>query len=112
MTHRSATAIHHVWRLPVADAVRGHRALWWSVGPAGQLAVLLVHRSYLDRKRYPKGWIGQKPDIPFTGELITITAQEERRTRVRDIRIRPSHLALLPDSRFLLVSGRTFRNET
>lgn len=112
MTARSDTAIHHVWRLPVADAVRGYRALWWSVGPAGQLAVLLVHRRYLDRNRYPKGWIGQRPDIPFTGELITITAQEERRTPVKDIRIRPSHLALLPDSRFLLVSGRTFRNET
>ncbi|MGW7080392.1 hypothetical protein [Streptomyces sp. NPDC054866] len=30
---------------------------------------------------------------------------------MKDIRIRPSHLALLPDSRLLLVSGRTFRNE-
>ncbi|MFF1400174.1 hypothetical protein ACFVZD_41190 [Streptomyces sp. NPDC058287] len=44
--------------------------------------------------------------------MVTITGQEEQRILVKDIRIRPSHLALLPDSRFLLVSGRTFRNET
>ncbi|MFF0739017.1 hypothetical protein ACFYVL_01335 [Streptomyces sp. NPDC004111] len=30
---------------------------------------------------------------------------------MEDIRMRPSHLALLPDSRFLLVSGRAFRSE-
>jgi hypothetical protein len=73
---------------------------------------LLVHRQYLDHTRYIKGWIGWGPQVPFTGELVTVTGQEERRILVNDIRIRPSHLALLPDSRFLLVSGRTFRNET
>ncbi|UEG89513.1 hypothetical protein [Streptomyces lydicus] len=104
--------MHHVWRLPAADVVRGRRALWWSVGPAGELAVLLVHRRHLDHTRYVKGWIGWGPDVPFTGELVTVTGQEERRILVQDIPIRPSHLALLPDSRFLLVSGRTFRNET
>lgn len=112
MTARSDAAIHRMWRLPAADAVRGYRALWWSVGPAGELAVLLVHRRYLDRSRYPKGWIGWKPTVPFTGELVTVTGQEERRVLVKDIRMRPSHLALLPDSRFLLVRGRTFRSET
>lgn len=112
VTAGSDAAIHHVWRLPTADAVRGHRALWWSVGPAGELAILLVHRRYLDHTRYIKGWIGWGPKVPFTGELVTVTGQEERRILVKDIRIRPSHLALLPDSRFLLVSGRTFRNET
>ncbi|MGW0908719.1 hypothetical protein [Streptomyces sp. NPDC002853] len=40
-----------------------------------------------------------------------ITGSGERRIPVQDIAIRPSHLALLPDSRFLLVSGRTFLNE-
>lgn len=112
ITGRTDAAIHHVWRLPTGDAVRGYRALWWSVGPAGELAVLLVHRRHLDHTRYVKGWIGWGPVIPFTGELVTITAHGERRIPVKDIRIRPSHLALLPDSRFLLVSGRTFRNET
>ncbi|MDT0469269.1 hypothetical protein [Streptomyces gibsoniae] len=110
MTARSHDMIHHVWRLPAAEAVRGHQALWWSVGPAGELAVLLVHRRHLDHSRYVKGWIGWRPDVPFTGELVTVRGQEERRVLVKDIRIRPSHLALLPDSRFLLVSGRTFRD--
>lgn len=105
-------AIHRMWRLPAADAVRGYRALWWSVGPAGELAVLLVHRRYLNHTRYIKGWIGWRPQLPFTGELVTVSGQAERRILVRDIRMRPSHLALLPESRFLLVSGRTFRNET
>jgi hypothetical protein len=71
----------------------------------------LVHRRYLARNRYPKGWIGWGLEVPFTGELVTITGREEQRTLVKDIRMRPGHLALLPDSRFLLVSGRTFRNE-
>ncbi|MFF8934566.1 hypothetical protein ACF08O_07460 [Streptomyces paradoxus] len=102
-------AIHDVWRLPAADAIRGHRALWWSVGPAGELAVLLVHRRYLHHARYVKGWIRWRPEVPFTGELVTVTGQDERRILVKDIRLRPSHLALLPNSRFLLVSGRTSR---
>ncbi|MFB7915496.1 hypothetical protein [Streptomyces sp. NPDC056061] len=72
---------------------------------------MLVHRRSLEHTRYAKGWIGWGPDVPFTGELITITGQEERRTPMKDIRIRPSHLALLPDSRILLVGGRTMLNE-
>ncbi|MFK0255650.1 hypothetical protein [Streptomyces sp. NPDC090445] len=111
MTARSEASVHHVWRLPAADVMRGRRALWWSVGPAGELAVLLVHRRHLHRSHYPKGWVGWRPDVPFTGELVTVAGQEERRIPVEDIRMRPSHLALLPDSRFLLVSGRTFRDE-
>lgn len=107
----SDAALHNVWRLPAVDVIRGHRALWWSVGPAGELAVLLVHRRYLQHTHHIKGWIGWGPQVPFTGELVTVTGQEERRTVVKNIRMRPSHLALLPDSRFLLVSGRTFRNE-
>ncbi|WP_258017477.1 hypothetical protein [Streptomyces noursei] len=103
------SAIRKVWRLPIADAVRGRRALWWSVGPDGELAVLLVHRRHLDPRRYVKGWPGWGVDAPFTGELVVIRGQEEQRTPVEDIRYRPRHLALLPDSRFLLVSGRTFR---
>ncbi|WP_435220887.1 hypothetical protein [Streptomyces sp. Tue6028] len=111
-TAGSDAAIHEVWRLPTADALRGLRALWWSVGPAGELAVLLVHRRHLDHTRRVKGWIGWKPQVPFPGELVTVTGQEERRILVKDIRIRPGHLALLPDARFLLVGSRTFRKRT
>ncbi|MGW6023442.1 hypothetical protein [Streptomyces sp. NPDC055099] len=100
-----------MWQLPFADAVRGLRALWWSVGPAGELAILLVHRRHLERGRYPKGWLGLRSSPPFSGELLTITGSGEQRTPVKDIAMRPSHLALLPGSRFLLVSGRTFLNE-
>ncbi|MET7986483.1 MULTISPECIES: hypothetical protein [unclassified Streptomyces] len=106
-TARSDAPIRQVWRLPAADAVRGHRALWWSVGPAGELAVLLVHRRHLQRTRHAKGWIGWRLQVPFTGELVTVTGHDEQRIVVKDIRMRPSHLALLPDARFLLVSGRT-----
>ncbi|MFH9116293.1 hypothetical protein [Streptomyces globisporus] len=108
-TDRPDPAMHRVWRLPTADAVRGRRALWWSVGPAGELAVLLVSLKYLTRGRYPRGWVGRGLRTPFTGELVTITDREEKRIPVKDIRIRPSHLALLPDSRFLLVNSRTSR---
>ncbi|MFH9751285.1 hypothetical protein [Streptomyces griseus] len=108
---RPGPTLHRVWRLAAADAVRGRRALWWTVGPAGELAVLLVSLKHLSRGRYPRGWPGWRPDTPFTGELVTITDHGERRTRVTDIRISPSYLALLPDSRFLLVSGRTSRGE-
>lgn len=111
VTARSDAAIHHVWRLPDADVLRGRQALWWSAGPAGELAVLLVHRRHLAHTSCIKGWIGWRPEVPFTGELVTITGGKERRTLVKDIRIWPSHLALLPDSRFLLVSGRVFRDE-
>ncbi|MFI6938637.1 hypothetical protein ACIBI4_05160 [Streptomyces sp. NPDC050418] len=111
LTPGSNPAPRTAWRLPTADALRGHRALWWSVGPGGELAVLLVQRRFLRRSRYVKGWVGWSPEPPFTGELVIVTGQLEHRVLVKDIRIRPSHLALLPDSRFLLVNGRTRRKE-
>ncbi|MEU9240881.1 hypothetical protein [Streptomyces sp. NPDC048385] len=110
MNDHADPAVREAWSLPAADAMRGHKALWWTVGPAGELAVMLVHRRYLERSPYVKGWVGWWPKAPFTGELVTVTEQGERRTLVEDVRIRPSHLALLPDSRFLLVSGRTRRD--
>ncbi|MFD5818884.1 hypothetical protein [Streptomyces sp. NPDC127038] len=110
MTARSDTSIHQMWRLPPADAVRGHRALWWSAGPAGELAVLLVHRRHLQHTRHAKGWIGWRLQVPFTGELVTVRGHDEQRIVVKDIRMQPSHLALLPDARFLLASGRTSPN--
>ncbi|MDT0401126.1 hypothetical protein [Streptomyces edwardsiae] len=108
----SGSAPHKAWSLPAADTVRGHRALWWCAGPAGELAVMLVHRRYLERSRYGKGWLAWRPKSPFTGELVTVTAQGERRTMVKDVRAWPSHLALLPDGRFLLVNSRTPRSGT
>ncbi|MHB9857153.1 hypothetical protein [Streptomyces sp. YIM S03343] len=112
MSDRAATALREAWRLPAADASRGYEALWWSAGPAGELAVMLVHRRYLERSPYVKGWVGWWPKGPFTGELVTVTGQGERRTLVEDIRILPSHLAVLPDSRFLLAGSRTRRAGT
>ncbi|MFF0506970.1 hypothetical protein ACFYUH_25650 [Streptomyces fimicarius] len=41
-TDRPGPTPHRVWRLPAADALRGRRALWWTVGPAGELAVLVT----------------------------------------------------------------------
>ena len=110
MSAHSDIAMHEAWRLPAADTFRRYRALWWSAGPAGELAVMLVNRRHLERSRYGKGWLAWRPKDPFTGQLVTVTAQGERRTTVEDVRVRPSHLALLPDSRFLLVSGRTPRS--
>lgn len=94
--------------MPAADTSRGYQALWWTAGPAGELAVVLVHRQYLEHHPSIKGWIGWGPKGPFDAELVTITDRGERRTPLRNVLIRPSHLALLPDSRFLLVGGRTF----
>ncbi|SDG26913.1 hypothetical protein [Streptomyces griseoaurantiacus] len=105
-------SVHEAWSVPAADLARGREALWWSVGPAGELSVLLVHRRYLEQSPYIKGWVGWRPQGTFTGELVTVTEQGERRTTVEDIGIWPSHLALLPDSRFLLVSSRTRRDST
>lgn len=34
------------------------------------------------------------PEFPFTGELITVTEQEERRILVQDIRMQPSHVGV------------------
>lgn len=111
MSDHSDVAVHKAWSLPAADAFRGRRALWWSAGPAGELVVMLVHRRHLERNRYGKGWFAWRPKDPFTGELVTVTAQGERRITVKDVRVRPSHLALLPDSCFLLVNSRTPRSE-
>ncbi|WP_237405867.1 hypothetical protein [Streptomyces sp. M2CJ-2] len=107
-SHYSEPAIHEAWSLPAADTSRGYRALSWTVGSAGELAVLVVHRRYLEHNFSVKGWIGWRPKGPFDPELVTITGQEEQRTPLVNIRLRPSHLALLPDYRFLLVGGRTF----
>src|SRR3569623_2446075 len=98
------------WRLSPEDAQAGWRALWWTVGPAGELAVMLVQRRYLSRDKHPRGWIGWRAETPFDGVLVIASGQEQRRIPVEGIDMRPSHLALLPGSRFLLASGRTHRD--
>ncbi|MFF9507791.1 hypothetical protein ACF1BU_26730 [Streptomyces sp. NPDC014724] len=52
---------------------------------------------------------GRYFNAPFTGESVIADGREERRTPLKDVRVRPSHLALLPGSRSLLAGGRTFR---
>ncbi|WP_020123613.1 hypothetical protein [Streptomyces canus] len=98
------------WRLSPKDVQAGWRALWWSVGPVGELAVMLVQRRCLSRGKYPRGWIGWRAETPFDAELVIASGQEQRRIRVEGIDMWPSHLALLPGSRFLLASGRTCRD--
>ncbi|MEV6205629.1 hypothetical protein [Kitasatospora sp. NPDC051914] len=102
-----------VWRPPAADRRAGWCPLWWTAGPAGELAVLLVHRRHLRRSRYVKGWVGRSPDVPFDGVLvIRRTDGSVERRMVMDVQDRPGHIALLPDSRLLMASGRTFRDDT
>ncbi|MFC9583665.1 hypothetical protein ACFVJ8_12675 [Streptomyces yangpuensis] len=98
------------WRLPSSDVRAGRRALWWTVGPDGELAVMAVQRRCLSRGKYPRGWIGWRPETPFDGELVITSEEEQRRNPVEGIDIRPSHLALLPGCGFLLVSGRSHRD--
>ncbi|MGW0753496.1 hypothetical protein [Streptomyces sp. NPDC002587] len=98
-----------VWSLSPADVRAGWRALWWSAGADGELAVMLVHERYLCRGKYPRGWPGWRVRQPFDAELVVVSGRGERRTPVPSIGIRPGHLALLPESRFLLASGRTRR---
>ncbi|WP_306312060.1 hypothetical protein [Streptomyces hydrogenans] len=95
------------WRLSPEDVQAGWRALWWTAGPDGELAVMLVQRRYLSRDKYPRGWIGWRAETRFDGELVITSGQEQRRIPVEGIDMRPSHLALLPGSRFLLASSRT-----
>ncbi|CAL9466153.1 hypothetical protein SUDANB120_02742 [Streptomyces sp. enrichment culture] len=100
-----------VWSLPPEDARAGWRALCWSVGPSGALAVMLVQERDLRRSPYVKGWVGWSVAAPCDGLLVVVSDGEERRTPVTGIPACTSHLALLPGSRFLLASGRTFRDE-
>ena len=109
----AGTAVQRVWSPPFADLRAGRRPLWWSVGPAGELAVLLVHRRHLRRSPYVKGWVGWAPTVPFDGMLVIRHPEGPvQRQVIKDIQIRPSHIALLPDARLLIVSGRTFPDES
>ncbi|MER6299309.1 hypothetical protein ABT247_07010 [Kitasatospora sp. NPDC001539] len=108
----TVSELQKVWRLPAADRWAGWRPLWWTAGPTGELAVLLVHRRHLRRSRHVKGWVGWRPDLPFDGVLVTRrTDGSVERRLVTDIPEHPSHIALLPGSRLLMASGRTFRDD-
>ncbi|BCM64952.1 hypothetical protein L0F81_32825 [Streptomyces tricolor] len=98
-----------VWSLPREDARAGWRALCWSVGPGSELAVLLVQERHLRRSPYVKGWVGWSVAAPCDGVLVVVSGGVEHRTPVTGIAPWTGHLALLPRSRFLLVSGRTRR---
>ncbi|MFJ1869469.1 hypothetical protein ACIOD1_33275 [Streptomyces sp. NPDC088097] len=99
------------WSLPTEDAQAGWRALWWSVGPDSELAVMLVHERNLRRSPHIKGWVGWSVPAPCDGILIVVSSGVERRTTVKGITEWTSHLALLSWSRFLLASGRTRRGQ-
>ncbi|MFE3791860.1 hypothetical protein [Streptomyces goshikiensis] len=96
-----------VWSLSPKDARAGWRALWWSVGPDSELAVILVRERNLHRSPYSKGWIGWRVPAPCDGVLVVVTDGAEHRTTVTGINESTSHLVLLSWSRFLLASSRT-----
>ncbi|MGC0334298.1 hypothetical protein RKD23_007288 [Streptomyces sp. SAI-170] len=99
-----------VWKLPATDLLAGRRPLWWTVGPAGELAVLLVQRKQLRRNRYVKGWPGWSPKVPFDGVLVIRRADGSvQRHLLEGIRVRPGHIALLPGPRLLVAGGRALK---
>lgn len=98
-----------VWSLPPEDARVGRRALCWSVGPSGALAVLLVQERHLRHFPQVKGWVGWSVAAPCEGVLVVVSGGVERRISVTGIPAWTSHLALLPRSRFLLASSRNPR---
>ncbi|MFE2721931.1 hypothetical protein [Kitasatospora sp. NPDC059327] len=90
------------WRLPGEDARAGRRAVAWTAGPGGELAVLLADGTDLAAA-------GAWPRIrtPFEGELVTVTARGERRLPLAPVAVGPDHLALLPGGRVLVAGCRS-----
>lgn len=109
----STVDVQTVWKLSVTELWAGRRPLWWTVGPTGELAVLLVHRQNLRRSRYVKGWVGWGLQVPFDGVLVIRQADGSLQRRpIKDVPVRPSHIALLPKSRLLIASGRASKDES
>lgn len=103
----SVVDIQTVWRPSVRDLWAGLRPLWWTAGPAGELAVMFVQRKYLRRSRYVKGWVGRGTEVPFDGMLVIRRPDGSvRRIPIKDVPVRPSHIALLPGDRLLIAAGR------
>jgi hypothetical protein len=110
----SATvAMQKVWEPSAADLSAGRCPLWWTVGPSGALAVLHVDRRRLMQIPYIKGWVGWIPEAPFDGVLVIRHADGSvQRQTIEAIPMQPSHIALLPDARLLIVEGRAHRDDT
>ncbi|WP_405360445.1 hypothetical protein OG535_18760 [Kitasatospora sp. NBC_00085] len=86
-----------VWRLPEQEFRAGRRAFGWTVGPGGELVVLVVSDENLSE---PHGWM--RLDLPCDAELVTVTPEGEWRMPLRGVGVHPDHLALLPGGRTLV----------
>ncbi|MEV7774393.1 hypothetical protein [Kitasatospora sp. NPDC086791] len=90
-----------VWRLPEEEWRAGRRALTWTVGPDGQLAVLVVPERYVA----PTGsW--PYAELPFDGEVVVHGRQGEWRVPLTGVGVSPDLLGLLPGGRVLLAGRR------
>ncbi|MFJ2188511.1 hypothetical protein ACIOJE_11170 [Kitasatospora sp. NPDC087861] len=90
-----------VWRLSEEDRRAGRRAVAWTVGPGGDLAVLLVPEQHLE----PAGsWPPVR--LPFDGEVVVADPRGARRVPLSGAEVPPDHLALLPGNRMLLAGYR------
>ncbi|MFF4380258.1 hypothetical protein [Kitasatospora sp. NPDC001547] len=90
-----------VWRLPEEDVRAGRRAPAWTVGPQGELAVLLVP----ERCLAPAGsWPAAR--LPFDGEVVVHGPHGGWRVPIAGAGVSPDLLALLPGGRVLLAGGR------
>ncbi|MFE3501687.1 hypothetical protein [Kitasatospora sp. NPDC059160] len=95
-----------VWRLPEEERRAGRRAVTWTVGPDGDLAVLLVPEEYAA----PAGsWPAVR--LPYDGEVLVAPGTAgERRVPLTGVAVPPDHLALLPGGRVLLAAVRADRD--
>ncbi|MBO1416532.1 hypothetical protein [Streptomyces sp. FH025] len=90
-----------VWRLPEEEVRAGRPALTWTVGPGGELAVLVVPEEYAA----PAGsWPPVR--LPFDGEVVVTGPRGEWRVPLSGVDIAGGHLALLPGGRVLLADFR------
>lgn len=105
-------AMQQVWRPSAGAPHPKGQPLWWTVGPAGELAVLFVRRRHLTHTPCIAGWIGWGADVPFDAVLVVRDVDGSvRRQPINQITMRPSHIGFLPDGRLLIVSGRAPKDE-
>ncbi|MGW7585550.1 hypothetical protein ACWGKU_32170 [Kitasatospora sp. NPDC054768] len=90
-----------VWRLPEEEWKAGRRAVTWTVGPDGELAVLVVPEQYTAPA-------GSWPEVrfPYEAEVVVMGPRGEWRVPLSGVDCSPDHLALLPGGRLLLVEAR------
>ncbi|MFE5584477.1 hypothetical protein [Kitasatospora sp. NPDC056531] len=82
-----------VWRLPEEDRRAGRRAATWTVGPDGELLVLLT--------------AGPEPEPPYDACLVTVARGGDQRLDLPQVPLHhPTYLGLLPGGRPLVVDGR------